>query len=50
MRWVPGITWREAEHITTLGLNPDEEIDFAYLAHSIGLDIFYEPNAVYMAR
>ncbi len=50
MRRVPGITWKEAEHITTLGLNPDEEIDYAYIARNIGLDIFYEPNAIYLAR
>jgi hypothetical protein len=50
MRRVPGITRKEAEFITTLGLNPDEEIDYAYIAKNIGLDIFYEPNAIYLAR
>ena len=50
MRRVPGITRKEAEFITTLGLNPDEEIDYAYIAHNIGLDIFYEPNAIYLGR
>ena len=50
MRRVPGITRKEAEHITTLGLNPDEEVDYAYISHNIGLDIFYPPNSVYIAR
>mmetsp|Transcript_33962 Transcript_33962/g.30715 ORF Transcript_33962/g.30715 Transcript_33962/m.30715 type:complete len:184 (+) Transcript_33962:41-592(+) len=50
MRRVPGITRREAEHITKLGLNPDEQIDFAYLAYNIGLDVFYMANQVYVAR
>lgn len=50
MRRVPGLTRREAEHIISFGLTPDEEVDFAYLAHSIGLDIFYAPNLVYVAR
>lgn len=50
MRRVPGITRKEAEHIITLGLTPDEEIDFAYIAHNIGLDIYYPANSVYFAR
>lgn len=50
MRRVPGITRKEAEHITTLGLNPDEEIDFAYIAYNIGLDVFYKPNSIYVGR
>lgn len=50
MRRVPGITRKEAEHIITLGLSPDEEIDYAYIAHNIGLDIFYHPNSIYTAR
>lgn len=50
MRRVPGITRREAEHITRLGLNPDEQVDYAYLAYNIGLDVFYMTNQVYVAR
>jgi hypothetical protein len=50
MRRVPGITRREAEHITTLGLSPTEQIDYAYIAYNNGLDIFYPPNQVYIAR
>lgn len=50
MRRVPGVTRREAEHIIQLGLDPDEEVDFAYIAHNIGLDIFYLTNAMYIAR
>lgn len=50
MRRVPGISRKDAEHIITLGLTPDEEIDFAYIAHNIGLDIYYPSNAVYFAR
>lgn len=50
MRRVPGITRREAEHITRLGLDPDEQVDYAYIAYNIGLDVFYKPNSVYMAR
>jgi len=44
MRRVPGISRKEAEHITTLGLTPDEEVDFAYIAYNIGLDVFYPTN------
>ena len=50
MRRVPGITRKEAEHITTLGLSPNEEIDYAYIAYNTGLDIFYPTNSVYIAR
>lgn len=50
MRRVPGLTRKDAEHITTLGLNPDEEVDFAYMAHNIGLDIYYDPNNCYIGR
>jgi hypothetical protein len=50
MRRVPGITRKEAEHITTLGLSPDEEVDFAYIAYNIGLDVFYPSNQMYVAR
>jgi hypothetical protein len=31
MRRVPGIQRETAEFITNLGLNPDEEVDYAYL-------------------
>lgn len=50
MRRVPGLSRKDAEHITTLGLNPDEEVDFAYLAHNNGLDIYYTPNNCYLGR
>jgi hypothetical protein len=36
--------------VTRLGLNPDEEVDFAYIAYNIGLDVFYMANQVYIAR
>ena len=44
MRRVPGITRKEAEHITKIGLNPAEQVDYAYLVYNLGLDVFYEPN------
>jgi hypothetical protein len=50
MRRVPGITRRECEHIIRLGLTPDEQVDFAYIAYNIGLDVFYLTNQVYVAR
>lgn len=50
MRRVPGITRKEAEHITKLGLTPDEEVDYAYIAYNIGLDVFYMPNGIYTNR
>jgi hypothetical protein len=50
MRRVPGITRREAERITKLGLDPDEQVDFAYIVYNNGIDVFYEGNSVYVAR
>jgi hypothetical protein len=50
MRRVPGITRAEAEHITRLGLTPEEEIDYAYIAYHNGIDIFYLANQVYSTR
>jgi len=50
MRRVPGITRKEVEHIVQLGLNPDEQVDYAYLAYNLGLDVFYLSNQVYVAR
>lgn len=50
MRRVPGLTRREALRVQQLGLTPDEEIDFAYLAVNNGLDVFYQPNQAYVAR
>ena len=50
MRRVPGLSRKDAEYITTLGLNPDEEVDFAYLAHNTGLDIYYPLNNCYIGR
>lgn len=50
MRRVPGLTRREALRVQQLGLTPDEEVDFAYIAVNIGLDLFYEANQAYVAR
>ena len=50
MRRVPGITRKEVEHIIKLGLTPEEQVDFAYIAYNIGLDVFYLTNQVYTAR
>jgi len=50
MRRVPGITRKEVDHILTLNLSPREEIDYAYIAYNIGLDIFYPTNSCYVAR
>ena len=50
MRRVPGLTRREALRVQQLGLTPDEEVDFAYIAVNIGLDLFYEANQAYTAR
>lgn len=33
-----------------LGLTPIEEIDYAYIAYNIGLDVFYPSNNMYIAR
>jgi len=44
MRRVPGITRKEAEHIIKLGLTPNEQVDFAYLVYTLGLDVFYFAN------
>lgn len=44
MRRVPGITRKECEQIQKLGLTPDEQVDFAYLAKNMGLDVFYLSN------
>jgi hypothetical protein len=50
MRRAPGLTRKEALRIQQLGLNPDEEVDFAYLTVNMGLDVFYERNQAYIAR
>lgn len=50
MRRVPGLTRKEAEHITTLGLTPDEEIEYAYMVYNNGIDVFYKSNLVFMGR
>ena len=44
MRRVPGLTRREGLRIQQLGLNPIEEIDFAYMVVNNGIDVFYESN------
>lgn len=31
-------------------MNPDEEVDFAYLVYNLGLDVTYMANQVYVAR
>lgn len=50
MRRVPGITRKECEHIVKLGLTPEEQVDFAYIAYNIGLDVFYLTNQAFVAR
>jgi hypothetical protein len=50
MRRVPGITRAEAEHITRLGLTPQEEVDYAYIVYHNGIDVFYISNQVYTTR
>lgn len=50
MRRVPGITRKESEWITKLGLSPQEQVDFAYIAYNIGLDVFYFSNQMFVAR
>jgi len=50
MRRAPGLTRKEALRIQQLGLNPEEEVDFAYLVVNNGLDVFYEGNQAYFAR
>ena len=31
-------------------MTPLEQVDYAYLAYTLGLDVFYFPNQVYLAR
>ena len=50
MRRVPGLTRREALRIQQLGLTPDEEIDYAYIAVNMGIDVFYDANQAYVCR
>lgn len=50
MRRVPGITRKEVEFIVKLGLTPEEQVDFAYMAYNLGLDVFYLSNQVFVAR
>jgi len=50
MRRAPGLTRKEALRIQRLGLNPEEEVDFAYLVVNNGIDVFYEPNQAYFCR
>lgn len=33
-----------------MGLTPFEQLDYAYIAYNLGLDVFYSPNQVYLAR
>jgi hypothetical protein len=50
MRRVPGTTREEAEYIRGLGLTPDDEVELAYWAKNLGLDIYYPMNNTYIAR
>lgn len=50
LRRVPGLTRREGLRIQQLGLNPVEEIDFAYMVVNNGIDVFYESNQAYVCR
>lgn len=49
MRRAPGLTRKEALRIQQFGLNPDEEVDFAYLVVNNGIDVFYERNQAYVS-
>ena len=44
------ITRREVEHIVKMGLSPWQQVRYAYLVYHMGIDVFYEPNAVYITR
>ena len=33
-----------------MGFSPLEQVDYAYLVYNLGLDVFYFPNQVYLAR
>lgn len=33
-----------------MGLTPMEQVRFAWLTYHMGLDVFYQPNGVYVAR
>ena len=33
-----------------MGLSPLEQVDYAYIAYNLGLDVFYVPNSIYIAR
>jgi hypothetical protein len=50
LRRVPGLTRKEALKIQTIGLNPYEELDYAYLVVNNGIDVFYETNNSYLLR
>lgn len=50
MRRVPGLTRKEGLRVQQLGLNPEEEVDFAYLTVNLGIDVFYVPNQAYILR
>lgn len=50
MRRVPGLTKKEAIKIQSLGFNPLEELDFAYIVVNNGIDVFFTPNAGYLTR
>lgn len=44
------ITRKEVEKIQQLGLPPNEQIAYAYLVYTTGIDVFYKPNQVYLER
>lgn len=50
MRRVPGLTKKEALKIQSIGLNPYQQLDYAYIAVNNGIDLFFEPNHGYVAR
>ena len=50
MRRVPGLTKKEAIKIQTLGLNPWQELDYAYIVVNNGIDVFFEANHGYIVR
>lgn len=50
MRRCPGLTKKEALKITSIGLSPFEELDYAYLVVNNGIDVFYPDNNAYLVR
>lgn len=44
------ISRKEVEHIVKAGYTPMEQVTVAWLTYHLGLDLFYQPNGVYVAR